>query len=177
MKNTISVILLVSVFTIFASNAKQNPQWKGTIEEEDGDKVIRNPNEPLYGEITFDLEEDLSIGNEEDENYVFYRAIGISVDSEGNIYLRNRPESTEKHFFKFDNAGRFISSFGSNGQGPGEFMLARIPRISQADEIIVSDIIQRKLVVFDTNCNFVKEIPINMEISEIYPLIDGKYLM
>jgi hypothetical protein len=59
----LAVCFLVSL-VFLGANQSQNPQWKGTIEEEDGVKVIKNPREPLYGEITFDLEEDLSIGNE-----------------------------------------------------------------------------------------------------------------
>ena len=55
--------------------------------EEDGVKVVKNPGKHLYVEITFNLEEDLSIGREEDENYMFYRAYGIAVDKQGNIYV------------------------------------------------------------------------------------------
>jgi hypothetical protein len=66
----LAIIISIGLFFFIAyATENQNPQWKGTIEEEDGIKIIRNPNEPLYGEITFELEEDLSIGNEEDENY------------------------------------------------------------------------------------------------------------
>jgi hypothetical protein len=64
-----SIALFLFVFIIFVSAEQQKVQWKGKIEYEDGVEVIKNPNEPLYGEITFDLVEDLSIGNEDDENY------------------------------------------------------------------------------------------------------------
>lgn len=65
-------VIFATFILIAAGGIEKNPQWKGTIEKEDGVKVIKNPNEPLFREITFDLEEDLSIGNEEDENYIFY---------------------------------------------------------------------------------------------------------
>jgi len=89
MKPTIKLLVTISISFIFLSvyaKENQNPQWKGTIEEEDGVKVIKNPNEPLYGEITFDLEEDLSIGNKEDENYMFYEEVNMGVDKDGNIF-------------------------------------------------------------------------------------------
>ena len=149
---------------------------------EDGIEVVLNHLEPykIKGEAgNLILQEQFTIDTEKDE----IAAIGLSdisgfdVDSEGNIYLRNRPDSAEKHFFKFDSTGQFTAAFGSNGQGPGEFNWAWLPRISQTDEIFVSDLFQRKLVVFDTNCNLVREIPITMEISEIYPLVDGKSLI
>jgi hypothetical protein len=159
MKNTISVILLVSVFTIFASNAKQNPQWKGTIEEEDGDKVIRNPNEPLYGEIMFDLEEDLSIGNEEDENYVFYRARGISVDSEGNILVL---DAGNNRIQKYDKDGKYLQTIGKQGQGPGEFESPTSLNIDAKDNIYVSEMFQR-LHIFDKNGVFLKRIKLKVQ--------------
>jgi len=83
----VSIVLFLSAFSMVISFGGQKPQWKGKIEYEDGIKVIKNPRDPLYGEIEFDLEEDLSIGNEEDENYMFYRGVGIEVDSDGNIFI------------------------------------------------------------------------------------------
>jgi len=51
---------------------KQKAEWRGTIEEENGVTVVKNPNKPLYGKLVFDLEEDLSIGREDDDNYMFF---------------------------------------------------------------------------------------------------------
>lgn len=73
----VSIVLFLSVFIMAISFGGQKSQWKSKIEYEDGIKVIKNPGDPLYGEIEFDLEEDLSIGNEEDENYMFYKGVRI----------------------------------------------------------------------------------------------------
>ena len=81
------VSFLLLIFIATEAIEDQKPQWKGKIEHEDGVKVIKNPKEPLYGEITLELEEDLTIGNEEDENYLFYKSIYIDVDNEGNIFV------------------------------------------------------------------------------------------
>jgi hypothetical protein len=83
----IPIVLSLSAFILLVSFGGQKAEWKGKIETEGGIKVIKNPAEPLYGEMKLELEEDLSIGNEEDENYLFYRARDIQVDSEGNIYV------------------------------------------------------------------------------------------
>jgi len=177
MKKTICFFLILMLFVL--CKPKQEDVERII---ENGVEVVLNHLEPyrIKGETSnLILKEQFTIDTEKDEIVALGLSdiSGFDVDSEGNIYLRNRPDSTEKHFFKFDNAGRFTASFGSNGQGPGEFEWAWLPRISQADEIFVSDIFQRKLVVFDTNCSLVREIPITMEISEIYPLIDGKCLI
>ena len=66
MKYKICLFLVCFSALILFSSAimeSQNPQWKGEIEYENGIKVIMNPQEPLYGKIEFELEEDLSIGN------------------------------------------------------------------------------------------------------------------
>lgn len=57
----IILIPILSFLFIFGFSINQKPQWKGKIEEENGVQVIKNPNEPLYGEIEFELEEDMSI--------------------------------------------------------------------------------------------------------------------
>jgi hypothetical protein len=121
---------------IFASYGDQNPQWKGTIEEEDGVKVIKNPNAPLYGEITFDLEEDLSIGNEEDENYMLYRTELPVVDKEGNIFVL---DSENFRIQKYDRNGKYLKSIGRKGQGPGEFEEPLRLHLDTNDNIYVLD--------------------------------------
>ncbi len=61
--------------------------------------MVKNPDEPLYGELVFDLEEDLSVGREDDDNYLFYRIRDIEVDDDGNIYVF---EFGNKRVQKFD---------------------------------------------------------------------------
>jgi len=89
------------------SSTHQENKWQGTIEKEDGIRVIKNPVEPLYGEITFELEEDLSIGNEDDDNFLFYRIRDITVDDLGNIYVKDQAYGIEI----FDKQGNPIKGF------------------------------------------------------------------
>ena len=163
MRNKISIVLLISVFMILASYANQNPQWKGTIEEEKGVKVIKNPNEPLYGEITFDLEEDLSIGNEEDENYAFYRIGMPIVDSEGNIFVL---DSGNFRIQKFDKMGNYVQSIGREGQGPGEFERPSTLYLDSENNIYVWDMGRRKIHKFAKSGNFIGSISPDRSISE-----------
>lgn len=76
------VVSLLFLFTFAKAKDDQKPVWKGKVETENGIKVIKNPKEPLYGEIIFDLEEEVSIGNENNENYIFYHGLGVAVDNE-----------------------------------------------------------------------------------------------
>jgi len=77
-------LFIIFTFILFPAAGTQDSQkveWKGEITTEKGVKVVKNPREPLYGEIKLELKEDLSIGREEDENYLFYMVRGIALDS------------------------------------------------------------------------------------------------
>ena len=53
----VSTVLFISLFTIFTSCGKQKAEWKGTIEEKNGVTVIKNPKEPIYDNVVFNLKE------------------------------------------------------------------------------------------------------------------------
>jgi hypothetical protein len=54
----------------------------------------------------------------ERENF-FIKITGLCCDDEGNLYVA---DSGWNKIFKFDSNGKFLMSFGREGQGPGEFM-------------------------------------------------------
>jgi hypothetical protein len=119
--------------------------WKGKIEIKDGAKAVINPTEPHFGEIKLELEEDLSIGTEPDEDYLFYRIKDIQVDGVGNIYVL---DSGNNRVQVFNSQGMYLRTIGKEGRGPGEL---NAPNRLQADEtgnIYVTDR-SRKIVVFD----------------------------
>lgn len=144
---TTLAILFFLMLTIFVSCSQQKTEWGGTIEEVDGVTIVKNPNESLYGELVFDLEEDLSIGNEEDDNYLFYGIGDIQVDNEGNIYVLERRNVRVQ---KFDKNGNYNCTIGKKGQGPGEFLMPIQMIIDDRTETIgVQE--QTKLIIFDKN--------------------------
>ena len=146
----------------------QKPEWKGKIEYEIGVKVIKNPKEPLYGEITFELEEDLSIGREDDENYLFYRGVGLNVDSQENIYVL---DSGSFRIQKFDKDGRYLQTIGRRGQGPGEFELPFKFFLDGKNYLYVYD--SRKFKIFNNEGEFVKSIKLQSFILDFYVNPEG----
>ena len=87
----VAVVFSLAIFLLGrrlpAAGQGQKPVWKGKIETENGIKVIKNPKDPLYGEIKFDLQEDLSIGgNEKEDNYYFPKGVFIAVDDQRDIF-------------------------------------------------------------------------------------------
>ncbi len=127
---------------------------------------FKNPKEPIYGDIVFDLEEDLSIGNDEDENYLFYRARDIEVDRQADIYVL---DSGNYRMQKFDQSGNYLLTIGKRGQGPGEF--SRPFQIQIDDEtgnIYVNDMM-RKAIVFDQDGKYLnKDITFGEGLTNFY---------
>ena len=147
----IQVSLIVFSFIISLGCQKQKTGWQGMIEEENGIRVVKNPAEPLYGELVLELEEDLSIGSVEDENTMFYQIGSIDVDSQNNIYVM---DSGNHRIQKFDKDGNYLQTIGRKGQGPGEFMRPINILLDAQGNIYVLEL--RKLNLFDTKGNFIK---------------------
>jgi len=156
-----------------STNAGQNPQWMGKIENEDGVKILQNPREPLYGEMTFDLEEDLSIGSEDDSHYMFYRIRGLAVDAEYNVLIS---DMSNFRIQVFDREGKYIKTIGRSGQGPGEFEQPTLVRLEgSSGKIYVKDMF-RALDVFERDGDFVKSLKLNFGIHDFFPLEDDTIL-
>jgi len=111
------ILFFITLLAFGCSKEKktEKPEWRGKIDYENGVKVVKNPEGPVYGEIIFDLEEDLSIGNESDENYMFYRTGAIATDSQGNIYI---VDSGNNRIQKFRNDGSIFKRSEEKGRGP-----------------------------------------------------------
>lgn len=141
---------------IFILGGIQEPKWKGTIETRRGINIIKNPTKPLYGEIHLELEKDLSIGNEEDENYMFHLAWHITVDRKGNIYV---VDWGAKHIQVYDNQGKYLHTIGRGGQGPGEFGSPDGVFVNDLDEeIYVPD--SWSIKVFSLDGDYQRAIPL-----------------
>ena len=156
MKNkakVLSVALFLAALIMLALFGGQEAEWKGKIDIENGIKVIKNPGEPLYGEMEFELEEDLSIGNEDDKNYIFYRLRDIQVATDGNIYVL---DSGNQRLQVFDKDGKYLRTIGKRGQGPGEF---NTPTQLQLDDetgnIFVKDSMLRKIIIFEKEGKYI----------------------
>jgi hypothetical protein len=109
----------------------------------------------LYGEIEFELEEDLSIGDEGDDNDMFNRLDDIAVDSEENIFALDGGDCKIQ---KFDKDGNHLQTIGGKGQGPGEFEQSIKIYLDSEDMIYVYDSMWRKILIFEKGGRFKKNI-------------------
>jgi len=139
--------------------------WKGTISEEDGVRIVMNPARPLFGEMTVELDEDLIIGNADDENACFYGAIDFAVDGAGHIYVLDMRECRVN---KFGPDGEFIFSVGRAGQGPGEFDSPMAIEVDDGDNVYVSD--RRGITVFSGKGDLIRKVGLNFYFEGLSPL-------
>ena len=137
--------------------------WKGTIATENGIKVVHNPGEPLYGEFSFDLQEDLKIGGDPTkEDYYFPRSASLAVDPVGNLYVA---DMGNRRIMMYDPAGKFIRQIGRSGQGPGEYSYpSRVFIDLDGNPMVYSG---RELVCFGKDGTFAKKIPIKIFFSQV----------
>jgi len=160
MKTKLKLIFILIIFFLFTANCTktkiaEKAEWRGEIDYENGVKVVKNPAEPVYGEILLDLEEDLSIGREDDDNYVFYGVSNIDVDDQGNIYVL---EGGNCRLQKFDLTGQYLQTIGKKGQGPGEFEGPSRLFLDKENNIYISERRNRKIHMFNSKGKFVKSI-------------------
>ena len=144
--NVLLIVLFLLVLLIPISCQKQKAEWKGTIEEIDGVMTVKNPGEPVYGEFTFSLEEDLSLGGDpHKDNYYFPRRASLAVDDDGNIYVL---DSGNFRIQKYDSSGHYLLSIGRQGQGPGEFQYPSNLSLDAQGNILIFDSMTRAIKVF-----------------------------
>jgi hypothetical protein len=148
---------------------------------EDGVEVILNHLEPyqiLGRPSTCTVAEDIRIDLEKSE----YAEVGlkepdiVEADSKGNIFIVEKFPASEYFAYKFGADGRFIRKFGRKGQGPGEVQGIWDLVMDKSDHILVSDPSVNKIVEFDTEGRFIKEIKVRAGLREVLPLANGNYL-
>jgi hypothetical protein len=131
---TFSSFILSLIIIQFFSCAKQTTTWQGTIEEIDGVTVVTNPGEPMYGEEEFLLEEELVLGQGEEDADPFLLISYLAVDDEENIYVS---DTRACHIRVFDKNGNSLRTIGRKGEGPGELIFPTSIQILPRDEIAI----------------------------------------
>jgi hypothetical protein len=154
-----SVIKLIIPFVpifLLISCGQSASDWKGHIEEKNGMAIVNNPEEPLYQEPLFTLEEELSIGGgDEREEYIFMEINSIAIDDHSNIFVLDRRAA---HIKVFDSTGAFLRRIGRRGQGPGEYQNPITMFLTHDQKIVVEDFISRRLSFYSLEGKHLKDL-------------------
>lgn len=155
-KFLINVILICLLSLAFISCKEHESKWRGTIEEQSGVTIVKNPKDPVYKEEVFRLEEELCLGEAQGpEEYMFSQLRDIAVDENGNIYLLDYKES---HVKVFDKNGQYLNTIGKEGKGPGELDSPMSISINQEREEILVLEAARRMSFFSLKGKFLRNI-------------------
>jgi len=148
---------IIAFFLLFSGcSSKEDESEKLNYEEKitDGIKTIYNSAKPSFTEINYNFKTKciISAENENDSILLFKSIERVKMDSKKNIYVLDL-----KGFqvVKFDSKGNHIKSFGSQGNGPGEFLDPYDMEIRN-DTLYVADNGLKKVLRFDIDGKFIK---------------------
>ncbi len=149
-----AVLFIVLIMTI--SFRVKKTAWKGTIEEEYGITVVKNPKKPAHDDAVFSLKEDLALGEKErNEKHMFYLLTDMDADSSGNIYVL---DSEDVNIKVYDPKGRFLKVISRKGEGPGQLSNPTDIYIDDKDQLYVCDSGNNRISIFNGQGDFVSSI-------------------
>ncbi|MDW7761218.1 MAG: 6-bladed beta-propeller [Acidobacteriota bacterium] len=128
--------------------------------------------EPLYGDLKYELREDLRIGSESDPQQLFHTVLDVDADASGNIYV---VDARNIRIQIFNSSGQYVRTVGRKGQGPGEFEYPFFIRLDEeAGRMLVIDR-WVTLKIFDLNGRFHNSFVVGV-MKKIFPCRNGHFL-
>ncbi|MBN2414653.1 6-bladed beta-propeller [bacterium] len=162
--------LLMAGLFFACGREKEYPMVREMV---DGIQHITCPDYPRDGVVEYDMVEDLSIGDESDDNYILNIPFQLMVDSKGSIYVL---DWGDERMQVYDSTGTWIRTIGRSGQGPGEFYTPAYFTISAVDSIYLNDARNKRINVYDGSGSFIRSLRYDGSYhSEIY--VDGDGLI
>jgi hypothetical protein len=152
MKRNIFLLCLILALILFGCG-KSTKEKKVRVEVIDGVRHIMNPEAPLKGSISLELDKKLEINPYEHEDFDL-RYFNAVKDKDGEIILFNVNDSKAQ---RFTGDGEYIGSFFRQGQGPGEFVPLRLLYVRFMNGqiwVTAGD----KLAKFDKQGQFIEEV-------------------
>lgn len=113
----------------------------------------KNPKPPKGVPSKVRFEQEMVIGESDDPEKSFAEVSNFVVDEAGTIYALDFKDRKIK---VFDKEGKFIRSFGEQGQGPGEMEMPAGIHLTASDELVIEDAYARKLVYFSKDGTYIR---------------------
>jgi streptogramin lyase len=92
----------------------------------------------------------------------FNQPTDVAWDSQGNAYFSDG--YINSRVAKVNNRGEWVASWGSLGNGPGQFDTPHGIAVGPRDEVFVADRGNRRIQVFDTSGKFIRQFTIDVPV-------------
>src|SRR5215472_13436305 len=103
---------------------------------------------------------------------LFRQPTDVAWDSQGNTYITDG--YVNSRVAKIDKNGDWVRSWGSKGNGAGQFVIPHSIAIDLADNIYVGDRSNRRIQVFDTDGNFKRMFSIDLPPDPTSRAVNGE---
>lgn len=169
MKKVFSIILcvLLAFVTVGRLQAQKIKTVKGVQVVENGKK----PKPPKGALTKLVFKEEIAVGDSEEEEEIVAQPGFMAVDDKGTMYVVDMKASNIK---VFDNTGRFVRTIGKKGAGPGEFNIPFGIIVTPAKELLVEDMMNRRLSYFSLDGKFIRNEVLENSLSTIGVVMDSK---
>jgi len=144
------------------------------IKTVDGVQVVENGKKPKPPKGTLTklvLKEEIFFGDSENEEEMVAQPGYLDVDAKGRIYVVDMKASNIK---VFDKTGQFLRTIGKKGEGPGEFSVPLGIIITPDNELMVEDMMNRRLSYFSLEGEFIRNEVLERSLSTINVVMDSK---
>ena len=164
-------ILMIS---ILISCGKSDEPY--TIEMKDGVNYIHN-HAPLWGdtlEVEIEFVQKIGDFDTEDDNYLLFHPKDVARDKSGNIYVL---DAGNYRIQKYDSNGKFISTFGRKGEGPGEIMTPVSIEIDSNDKLHLADSRNNRIQVYNLDGKAAEQFKSKTPIFDFHLLASGNIIV
>ncbi len=139
-----------------------------------GVEVISNPKNPKAPKDVpskLVLKEDFTVGDSENLDKMISEVSFLTVDDHDNIFAVDIKEMNVK---VYDSSGEYVRTIGRKGQGPGELNIPAGILITPDNQLLILDIINRRMSYFTLEGEFIRNVSIADKTSLANPVMDDK---
>lgn len=162
-QRTFWLVAVASILLTACGSGPSTGEWSGVVMDSAGISIVRNPSHGIWrpGDSPW-VTEVLRIGQAEGEpEYQFGEITGVSIDSDGLIYIG---DTQARHVRVFGESGEYLRTIGRPGSGPGELGPGGTSVFfGRGDTIFIPDPTQQRVNLYHRDGTFIRSFPIPMD--------------
>ena len=100
--------------------------------------------------------------------------IGVDADAQGNVYVL---DNGNLRIQVFDASGKFLRSFGHEGEGPGEFKMPSCFSVNALGEVALYDMMTQRVSVLDSEGKLLRDRIVDRPVKGLLLRDDGSLVL